>query len=267
VSRLRIAAIVLAAVVGAWGITLVVLDSVLASRQANGTTARLGESLHGHSELAGANLALVRGELDLDGLSVHRDDTLGHLALEIGRIRCDLPPLGWALVDGTCRELAIRKTRLDVSAAALLQIEHPRRAPVHARSIVVDDAELQFAPSAFAPSLGVIRIAIDHAEAGDTVLRTPLSWVFALESLNARVELPAGIALRVRYADGVIAVAGGLLGSDPVELSVHLPSAAEAGDAKAELAMLVELGEQIAARVVEKRASDWLRSTLPRASR
>jgi hypothetical protein len=258
----RIAALALAALVGAWLVTLVVLDSVLASRQANGTKARLGESLHGHSEVASANLALVRGELDLDGLSVHRDDALGHLALEIDRIRCDLPPLGWALVDGTCRELAIRKTRLDVSAAALLQIEHPRQAPVHARRIVVDDAELHFAASAFAPSLGAIHVAIDHAEAGDTVLRTPLSWVFALERLTARIELPADISLRVSYADGVLAVAGALLGSDPVELAVHLPSAAEAGDAKAELALLVEIGEQIAARVVARRASDWLRAAL-----
>ena len=260
--RRRAAAIAVAAIVVAWLVALLVLDAVLAPGEARDTELRLAESLHGSASVGDVNLSLVCGALELDAVAVHRDDVLGHLALDVHTVRCDLPPLGMALVDRACRTLAVRGTRIDVTAAALLQIEHPRHEPIRARRVVIDDAELDFAPSAFVPELGAIRVVIDHAEAGDTVLRTPLSWLFALEQLRARLELPAGIALRVSYMHGVLAVAGALFGSEPVELAIDLPSAAAARDGKAELALLVEVGKQIAERVVARRAADWLRSAL-----
>jgi hypothetical protein len=246
----------------AWLAALLVLDDVLAPRQARGTEARLTESLHATTTVGEAELELVRGALELDALAVRRDDVVGHLALDIGSVRCELLPLGLALVDGDCRELAVRGTRLDVNAAALLQIAHPKRPPIHARRVVVDDGVLVFAPSAFAPGLGRIEIAIDHAVAGETVLRTPLSWLFSLEELRAHLELPAGISLQVTYGRGTLAVAGTLFGSEPVELPIELPHAGVASDGKAELALLVATGKQIAERLVEKRADDWLRGWL-----
>jgi hypothetical protein len=88
-----------------------------------------------------------------------------------------------------------------------------------------------------------------------------LSWLFALDELRAKLELPGDIALRVSYAGGILAVSGALFGSQPVELPIELPRAALAGDAKAEVALLATVGKQIAERVVAKRASDWLRAT------
>ena len=257
----RFAAIALAVVAG-WLVLLVVLDVALAGREARHVRDRLGETLHAQASVGDTDLALVRGDLVLDHLAVRRDDPVGHLALDVSQIGCDLPPLGWALVDSSCRELRVDGTRLDVSAAALFQIEHREHGPIRADRVVIDDAELAFAPSAFLPDLGKITIAIEHAEAGPTVFRTPLSWLLSLEVLRARIDLPAGISVRLEVQDGTLRASGALFGSAPVELPVQLPAASAARDAHEELALLVQTGEDIATRLVEKRAVDWMQGKL-----
>lgn len=259
---IRRVAIVTACAFVVWLGVLGVLGAIFSERQARGTAERLGESLQGSATIDGTDLALVRGHLELDHLAVRRDDAVGHLALDVREIRCELGPLGWALVDSTCRELAVAGTRLEVSSTALFKIKNPKREPVRARRVVIDDAVLAFAPSAVLPSLGRIVIAIDHAESGATVFRTPLSWIFSLEALRARLELPAGIALHVVYERGVFSVAGSLFGSAPVQLPLALPAAELAHDAHDEVEMLVGTGKDIAARLVAKRAADWLRVKL-----
>lgn len=255
-------AIVTACVVAGWLVALLVLDMVVEGREARTTSERLGESLQATATIADTDVALVRGHLDLSGLAIHRDDVVGHLAIDVADVRCELAPLGWALVDRDCRDLVVRGVRLEVSTAALFQIKNPKRKPIRADHVVIDDAELVFSPSAFAPSLGRIAIAIEHAEASDTVFRTPLSWLFSLEQLRARLELPAGIALRVDYAGGMLSVAGSLFGSTPVTLPVQLPVAAAAHDAHEEIAALVQWGKDLAEALVAKRAEDWLRAKL-----
>jgi hypothetical protein len=241
-----------------WLGLLLALDGVLAGRQATGISSRVAESLHGSGSVDGADLALVRGRLSLEGLRVRRDDPVGHLAIDVAAIDCELPPLGWALVDSRCRELDVRGTRLEVSTTALFQLEHPRRPPIRVDRVVIDDAELLFAPSAFLPGLGRVAIVIEHAVAGETVLRTPLSWLFALLELRARIELPAGISVQLRFGTGRLAAAGPLFGGGPVELPVELPSANAAHDARGEIQLLISTGKQLAARLVEKRATDWI---------
>jgi hypothetical protein len=255
-------ALVTAGLLAAWIVVLVILGAVLGERQAKGTAARLGESLQADATVGESELALVRGRLQLGKVSVKRDDVVGHLALDVAEVRCDLGPLGWALVDSSCQELRITGTRLEVSTVALFKIKNPKRAPVHARRVVIDDAVLAFAPSAFVPSLGRIEIKIDHAEAGDTLLRTPLSWIFTLEELRAHLELPAGVTVRLAYADGVLSVAGSVFGSSPVELPVTLPAATLAHDAHDEIELLVQTGKDIAGKLVAKRATDWIEQKL-----
>src|SRR4051812_15990602 len=153
---------------------------------------RVGQSLQATATVGDSDLALGRGRLLLDRLSVKRDDVVGHLALDVAQVRCELAPLGWALVDHDCRELAITGMRLDVSAAALFKLQHPAHRPIRARTVIIEDAELVFAPSAIVPNIGRVAIRIEHAEAGATVFRTPLSWIFSLQELRARIELPAG---------------------------------------------------------------------------
>ena len=98
--------------------------------------------------------------------------------------------------------------------------------------------------------------------AGPTTFKTPLSWLFTMRELDATLALPAGISLELRYADGVLRARGGIFGSTPVELPVTLPVAEAADDAQAEIATLVTFGKDLARQLVERRASDWVRSKL-----
>lgn len=259
---MRRALIIVASVIVGWTILLLVLDVALEGGEGRRVEQRVGESLQATAKVGDADLALGRGRLLLEQLSVRRDDVVGHLGLDVAEVRCELLPLGMALVNHDCRELAIRGMRLEVSTAALFKLPHPARRPIRANRVVIDDAELAFAPSAFVPSLGRVAIRIEHAEAGPTVFRTPVSWLFGLEVLQARIELPANITLRLAYANGRLGAAGTLFGSAPVEVPLDVPVAAAANDAQEEIQLLVKAGEDVAERLVAKRAEDWLRAKL-----
>lgn len=241
---------------------LVVTGMALEGRTRRGIAERIAESLHADAAIERGSLALVRGRLDLEALAVHRDDAVGHLAITVDDLRCDLPPLGLALVDGDCRELAISGARFEVSSAALFKLRPPRRPPLHAGRVVIDDARLVFAPSAFLPDLGRVAIAIAHAEIGDTRFKTPLSWLFALRELDATIELPAGLTLELAYDHGLLHVSGPLFGATPVTLPVALPAAQPGDDARAEIARLGTFGKDVAQRLVLQRVAGWLASKL-----
>ncbi|MEO8846959.1 MAG: hypothetical protein ABI591_28725 [Kofleriaceae bacterium] len=249
-------------VIAVWAIALLVLDVVVTARAATGTAQRIGESLQGAATIGEVDVALIRGRLVLERLAVHRDDVIGHLALDVADVDCELAPLGWALVDRDCSELAVRGVRLEVSTAALFQIKHPKQRPIHANQVMIDDAELTLFPNAFLPSLGKIVIRIDHAESGPTAFVTPMSWIFSLTTLRASIDLPAGLTVHLTYDHGIFGAAGALFGSKPVELPLELPVATLDADAHAEIAALVKLGEDLAAGLVAKRAEDWLRQKL-----
>jgi hypothetical protein len=196
----------------------------------------------------------------MEQLAVRRDDVVGKLALDVAEVRCELPPLGGALFDRECRELAVRGAHLEASAVAVFQIKNPKRPPIRARHLAIDDAVFAFAPSAILPNVGRIEIRIDHAEAGATVFKTPLSWLFALETLRARIELPAHVTVELAYDNGVLSAMGTLLGSTPVSIPFALP--VPHGDAHDEVHDLVTLGTDAATRLVAKRAEDWIRTKL-----
>jgi hypothetical protein len=257
------AVIVASGVLGVWLIALVVLGAVMGGRQERATRARLGASLGADVTTGNGELALVRGRFELERVAARRDDRIGHLALDVRAVRCELAPLGWALVDRDCRELAVRGTRLEVSSAALFQLERPHHDPIRARRVVIEDAVLVFMPSAFAPGLGRVEIAIEHARAGATVFKTPLSWLFALDELRARFELPPGITVRVAFRGGKLRVSGSVFGAEPVELPFELPVAGAARDAREEIELLVRSSKDLAERLIAQRAKNWLKSKLP----
>jgi hypothetical protein len=242
-------------------IALVIVGLVYGGRAGDRVATRIADSLVAEVTLDSSSLALIRGHLVLDGLKVRKDD-LGHLSIDIDTIRCELPPLGIALVDRQCRDLVVRGVRLEVSAAAVFQLKKPKRAPLTVRHVVIDDAVLTFAPSAFIPALGRISIKIDHAEAGPTTFKTPLSWIFSLTALEATIELPAGITVKLGYKDGMLTAAGGIFGATPVKLPISIPIPDSAEDAKAEIAKLVSLGKELAEQLVTRRAEDWLKQKL-----
>src|SRR5436190_17999053 len=110
-----------------WLVVLVILGFALEGRTGRRVADRIAESLQATASLDDANLGLVTGGLDLGTLTVHRDDLVGKLALDVGSVHCDLPPLGLALVDRNCGDLEIAHVRLDVSSASLFRIRRPKR--------------------------------------------------------------------------------------------------------------------------------------------
>ncbi|HEY5927008.1 MAG TPA: hypothetical protein VIV11_35215 [Kofleriaceae bacterium] len=258
------AAKIAAGVFAGWIVVLFFLGFALGSRQERKTTERIGESLQALVTIETSDLALIRGRWSFEKLAVRHDSLLGKLALDVGGVRCELGPLGWALVDRNCSELVVTGVRMEVSSTALFKVKRPKKKPIRADRVVIDDAVLVFLPSAITPSMGRIEIAIEHAESGETLLRTPLSWLLTLDVLRAKLALPAGVMLHLGYHRGVLTVAGSLFGSAPVELPVQLPLASVAKDGAEEIQQLIQVGKDIAERLVAKRAQDWLESKLKR---
>jgi hypothetical protein len=259
-------AIIAAGCVAGWLIVLFVLGLALGSRQARHTKDRLAESLQATVTLGDSELALIRGRWSIGRLAVRHDAAIGRLALDVASVRCELAPLGWALLDRDCRELAVAGVRLEVSSTALFKQKRPKQPPVRAERVIIDDAVLVFLPTAFAPNLGRMEVAIEHAESGPTVLRTPLSWLFSLEVLRAKLALPAGITLHLGYQQGMLTAAGSLFGSSPVAVPLQLPLASAARDAHDEMQQLLQIGKDIAERLVAKRATDWIEQKLKGSS-
>ncbi|HUS32327.1 MAG TPA: hypothetical protein VMZ53_27695 [Kofleriaceae bacterium] len=260
---MRRIAIVTAGLVVLWLVVLVILGAVLGNRYARNTEARVGESLQASATVASSDLALVRGRLTLDNVAIRRDDAVGHLAIDVVNVRCELAPLGWALIDRDCGELAVKGVRVEVSTAALFKLKKPKGVkPIVADRVIIEDAQFVFLPSAFAPNLGRIEISIDRAVAGPTRMRTPLSWLFSLEELDARFALPANITVHLQYRMGMMTIAGSIFGSQPITLPVQIPAADAAHDAHEEMQLLLKVGKDVAERVVAQRATDWLRNKL-----
>lgn len=255
--------IVLLAGVGlSWIGGLLVANVALEERTRGRVAEHVGDSLQATATIDRGDLALVRGAFELEDLAVRRDDLVGHLAITVASLTCELPPLGWALIDRDCRELALRGVRFEASTAALFKLKRPKRTPLHVGRVVVDDARLELQPSAIVPDLGRVAVTIEHAEAGETVFKTPVSWLFSLHTLRATVELPANVTLRIEYANGALTVAGGMFGATPITVPVALPVADAADDAQAEIAKLVAAGKATAARLFAGKAESWLKSTL-----
>lgn len=248
--------------VALWGVAMVVTGALLEARTRGRVADRIAETLQADATIARGDLALVRGWIDLDELVVRRDDLIGHLAIAVAHLHCELPPLGLALLDRDCRELVVRAPRLEVSSAALFQLRRPRRPPLRADRVMIENARLELSPSAVVPSMGRVAIDIAHAEAGPTVFKTPLSWLFALRALDATVALPGAVTLRLSYDHGELRVAGGMFGATPIAVPIVLPVRDAADDAQVEIAKLVGFGKDVAERLVWRKAEDWIRSKL-----
>jgi hypothetical protein len=260
--RARRALYISGGLVVGWFVLLLILDVALAGRQARHTEQRLAESLHAQVSVGEVDVGLIAGSLSLAHIVARRDDAVGHLSLDVAEVDCSLAPLGIALFDRHCSDLAVRGLRMEVSTAAVFAFHRPKHKPIEIERITIDDATLAFSPSALVPNLGRIEIRIEHAAAGHTVLRTPISWLLTMSELRANLSLPAGFTIRMTFENGQLTAAGDLFGSAPVTIPVDLPVKTLPEDGKAELRQLVGLGTQIAERLVAKRAEDWLQRKL-----
>jgi hypothetical protein len=252
ITRAQRAGIIAGGVVVAWLLLLAIVGAALGGARADRVAERLGESLQAQATIEDRDLALVRGRFSIDHLRVTRDDSVGKLSLDVGKIRCELAPLGIALIDHSCHELAIGGVRLSVSTFALFKLRKPKRPPIRAGAVVIEDAEL---------TLPVGKLAIARVDAGPTTFKTPLSWILEMTSLRATLELPIG-TIRLTYGNGLMTAAGSIFGTTPVTVPVSLPRQDPDEDPQREVERLVKLGRDVAERLVAQKARDWLRDKL-----
>jgi hypothetical protein len=106
------------------------------------------------------------------------------------------------------------------------------------------------------PELAHVRLVIERFRAGRTTFRTPLSWVFALEELDARVELTGDHRLRaaLRATGKLSAVRAASSAITPVDIEVDLPR----DPGPDEPARLRALAFELAKRLAIERGKRWL---------
>jgi hypothetical protein len=217
------------------------------------TRSRLAQSLDADVAIADLELGLVRGAVALDGLTIDREHD-GHLHVGVDRIDAGIAPLGAYLWDRDLGRVAVRGVDVEVTGWGVLKLKPPKRRPVHLERLAIDDAQLTIAAATWVPSWARFRVTIDHAEAGATTLRTPMSWVFSLERLDARLEVPGAAPVALHYAAGRLEASGSVFGPTPVSIPVTLP----APDPGHEGQQLRALGADLAERLALARASDWI---------
>lgn len=213
---------------------------------------RLAASLDGTARVGSVDLALVRGQATLRDLAVERQH-LGTLRLAIARIDVELAPLGAVVFDRTARRIAVDGARLTISGGGALDLPPRRTPPIAVGGVVVTDSVLEIVATTALPQLGRVRITLDHVVCGPTRFRTALSWLFALESMAATVELPGDHAFTLGYRDRRFVVTGGPFGPDPVVLPVEVPRVAAEDEAAQLRALAFDLGTQL----VAKRLKRW----------
>lgn len=232
---------------------LVIAGALAGDRVADTVRARLATSLDGEATVGDAAVDLVRGRVAVTRVGAERHH-LGTLRLDVERIEVDLAPLGAVLFDRDPRAIRIAGAHLLVSGAGALDgIEHRDHAPLHTGAVEIVDSELTIVATTMWPELARVRLAIERVAAGDTTFRTPLSWVFTLEELIARVELPGSLSFELRYRDGALTARGSFFGDTPITVPVSLayrPGVDEATQLRA-------IAVQLAKRLVVERARRW----------
>jgi hypothetical protein len=241
------------AAVATWTIAVLVVGFAARGCVAERMRTRLAESLDADVRIRDLDLALVRGEVGFEGLAIDRDHD-GHLHVGVDHLDAGIAPLGAYLWDRSLGRIRIDGVDLEVDGWGVLRIKPPRRPPVSFAGLAIDDARLVFAAALGAPKWARFAVLIDHAETGATILRTPLSWVFALERLDARLEVPGVEPVALHYANGRLDASGGPFGSDPVSIAVTLPAPEPGREGQ----QLEALGKDVAERLALARASGWI---------
>lgn len=248
----------LAVFVAAYFILLVVVGWIAAGVVADKIQARLAGSLDAEVRVGGAEVGLISGTVRVKDLHLERNK-IDTLALDIAGLEVDVAPMGWVLVDRDLRRVKVRDGRLTISGAgALVLPPRPEQPPVRVGALEIENGVIELMATGYWPGLARMVITIEHARAGATTLRTGLSWLFTLESLVARVDLPANITVRIAFADGALSASGGFFGKTPVTIPFQLPKL----DDRDEVEQLVALGKQLGKQLAIERAKRWLGSQL-----
>ncbi len=248
----------LAVAAGAYLVVLVVIGWIAGGVVAGQIRSRLAGSLDATVTVGDADVGLVGGAVVIRDLRLERD-RIDTLVLDLERVDVDVAPLGWVLIDRDPRHVRVRGGRLTISGAGALALPpRPARPPVRVGGLTLENAVIDLMATGYWPGLARMIITIERATAGATTLRTGLSWLFTLEELVARLDLPAGVTVRLTYRGGKLSAAGGFFGTTPVTIPFELPRL----DDRDEVDQLIALGKQLGKQLAIERARRWLGSQL-----
>lgn len=251
IARIGVGLAVLAA---AYLVILVVVGWVAGGVVADKIQARLAGSLDAQVTVGDADVGLISGAVTVEDLHLERTK-IDTLELIVDRLEVDIAPLGWVLIDREPRQVRVRGGRLTISGAeALVLPARPAQPPVRVGGLEIEDGVIDLMATGYWPGLARMVITIERARSGPTTLRTGLSWLFTLEELVARVDLPAKMTVRLAYRAGQLSASGGFFGTTPVTIAFHLPRL----DDRSEVTQLVALGKELAKQLAIERARRWL---------
>ena len=252
----RPAKILLGLGVAALGYLLVLL---VASAIADGVVAdqvrgRLADGFDAEARVGSADVRLITGTVTLRDVDVTRD-RIDHLGVSLRTVEVEVAPLGWVVVDRAPRRVRVRGGRMVVTGAGALALPvRPEHAPIRVGALELEDVALDLMATGYWPGLARVVITIERARSGPTTLRTGLSWLFTLDELVARVDLPAGGTIRVAFAGGQLSASGSFFGTTAVTIPFTLPRL----DAATEVEQLIAIGKELAKRLAIERAQRWL---------
>jgi hypothetical protein len=235
---------------------LVVLGFVVQGCVHDRVRSRLAESLDAEVTIESTSVSLLRGKVELRGIHVVRERG-GHLELSIERLEADMAAWGWMTFDRDPRAVRVSGATLSISGAGALASRNLDHEPMHVGSIDLRDARIVLMPTAVLPNVGRVELDIEQAHTGACTLSTGISWVFALERLQAVARLPGDVSVAVGYGDEHLSIGAGLFGSEPVRVRFAIPKP-EPG--KLELAQLADLGKALGKSVLKQGARDWFRT-------
>jgi hypothetical protein len=242
-----------------WLVTLLLIGWLADGCVRDRAVARLGGSLGARVAIDDLDLALVRGTIGIDGLHIERDDR-GYLRLDIDRVDAEIAPAGLALFDRDLGAIRVRGVDFEVSALGALARRDGAGGgePVTFESIEVEDVKMRLEATSWWPGLAKLDVVVERARAGRTTLRTPMSWLFALRELTARIDLTETISIRLRYAAGMITLSGSLF-DQPVELPFQIPILEPAR----EVEQLAQMGKALVAELVKHYARKKVEQLVP----
>lgn len=240
-------------------LVLLVVGRVAGGVVADQIQERLERSLDAEVRVGDARVGLITGGVTIRDLEIERT-RIDHFGVAMEQLDVELAPLGWALIDRSMHRVKVRGARLIITGAGALQLPpRPKAPPVQVGALEIEDAVLDLQATGYWPGLARVVITIEQAASGPTTFRTALSWIFTLEELVARVDLPAGMTVRLGFRDGRLSASGGFFGETPVTIDFELPRL----DAADEVAQLVALGKELGKQLAIERARRWLLRQVP----
>lgn len=201
---------------------------------------RIAASMRASVAIGDLDVGPVTGVVHLRDVVIEKRE-LGYFRLAIASIDADVLPLGLALLDDGVGEVVVRGVDVDVSALGAFDLRGGGDEPIRFDRLELRDVHVTLEATSLVPGLARVDLTIERAVAGATTMRTPLSWLFALEVLTARLDLPAGLAVRVTFAADRLILSGG-----PFDTSVEIPFAIPELDPAREVEQLEAIARALA---------------------